>query len=138
MSIEINHLIVPATDKNASAEFLSSVLGISPSTAAGHFRPVQVGTVTLDFDNSTEIRPMHIAFLVDDATFEAAYQRLLDAGTPTYADPGRSQPGEINRRWGGRGVYFDDPDGHFFELMTAVPPPEPARPATQAKRSGDG
>lgn len=125
MSVEINHLIVPATDKHASAEFLSNVLGISTSAAAGHFRPVQIGTITLDFDDAADIRPMHIAFLVDDATFEAAYRRLLDAGTPTYADPGRSQPGEINHRWGGRGVYFDDPDGHFFELMTAVPPAQP-------------
>lgn len=138
MSIEINHLIVPATDKNASAEFLSSVLGISVSPPAAHFRPVQVGTVTLDFDNATEIRPMHIAFLVDDATFEAAYQRLLDAGTPTYADPSRTRPGEINHRFGGRGVYFDDPDGHFFELMTAVPPPPPARTETQPRESAHG
>jgi catechol 2,3-dioxygenase-like lactoylglutathione lyase family enzyme len=122
MSIEINHLIVPAADKIASAQFLSAVLGISPSAPAGHFQPVQVGTVTLDFEDATDIRPMHIAFLVDDATFEAAHQRLLDAGTRTYADPSRSQPGKINHRWGGRGVYFDDPDGHFFELMTAVPP----------------
>jgi hypothetical protein len=44
------------------------------------------------------------------------------AGTPTYADPSRSQPGQINHRYGGRGVYFDDPDGHFFELLTAAPP----------------
>ena len=121
MGIEINHLVVPATDKNASAEFLTRILGIDPAPPAAHFRPVQVGGVTLDFDNATEIRSMHIAFLVDEATFEGAYQRLLDAGTPTYADPSRSRPGEINHRFGGRGVYFDDPDGHFFELLTAVP-----------------
>jgi catechol 2,3-dioxygenase-like lactoylglutathione lyase family enzyme len=43
---------------------------------------------------------------------------------PTYADPGRSQPGQISRRYGGRGVYFDDPDRHLFELMTAAYRPE--------------
>ena len=139
MCIEINHLIVPATDKHASAEFLAGVLGISPDPSASHFRPVQVGSVTLDFDNATEIRPMHIAFLVDDATFTAAYQRLLDAGTATYADPGRSRPGEINHRFGGRGVYFDDPDGHFFELMTAVPAPRADTQAgTHASVSANG
>jgi catechol 2,3-dioxygenase-like lactoylglutathione lyase family enzyme len=123
MGIEVNHLIVPARDKDASAQFLASILGVAPSATDGPFRPVQVGSVTVDFQDSTEIRSMHIAFLVDEATFDAAYQRLLDAGAATYAQPSRSGPGEINHRFGGRGVYFDDPDGHFFELLTAAPPP---------------
>jgi PhnB protein len=121
MSVEINHLIVPATDKKASARFLAEVLGIEPGSPMGHFHPVQIGPVTLDYDDASNIRPMHIAFLVDEDTFEKSYQRLLDGGTSTYADPGRSRPGEINHRFGGRGVYFDDPDGHLFELMTSVP-----------------
>jgi catechol 2,3-dioxygenase-like lactoylglutathione lyase family enzyme len=120
MSIEINHLIVPASDRVASARFLADILGIETERAMGHFQPVQVGPVTLDYDDATDIRPMHIAFLVDEATFDSAYARLLDGGVSTYADPGRSQPGQINHRLGGRGVYFDDPDGHFFELMTSV------------------
>jgi hypothetical protein len=45
----------------------------------------------------------------------------MERDVSTYADPVRSQPGQINHRFGGRGVYFDDPDGHFFELMTALP-----------------
>jgi len=129
MSIEINHLIVPATDKTTSARFLAGILGLPVGEPVSHFQPVQVGAVTLDFDNATGIRPMHIAFLVDDATFDAAHQRLLDGGAATYADPGRSQPGQINTRYGGRGVYFDDPDGHLFELMTAADQPAPPRGA---------
>jgi catechol 2,3-dioxygenase-like lactoylglutathione lyase family enzyme len=126
MTIEINHLIVPATDKKASARFLADVLGVEPGPALNHFQPVQIGQVTLDYDNATDIRPMHIAFLVDDATFDAAHGRLNHAGAATYADPGRSQPGQINHRYGGRGIYFDDPDGHLFELMTAPYSPERA------------
>jgi len=61
-----------------------------------------------------------------DTTFDAAYRRLVDIGPGTYADPGPSQPGQINDRHGGRGVHFDDPDGHLFELMTAPYGPEPA------------
>lgn len=119
MSIEVNHLIVPATDKNASARFLADILGLEPGPPVGHFQPVQIGGVALDYDDATDIRPMHIAFLVDDATFDAANERLTAAGAATYADPGRSRPRQINHRYGGRGIYFDDPDGHLFELMTA-------------------
>lgn len=120
MGIEVNHLIVRATDKEASARFLAGILGIEVGPAAGHFQPVQVGSLTLDYDDAEVVQSMHIAFLVDDETFESSYQRLLEAGVPTYADPARSQPGRINHRRGGRGVYFDDPDGHFFELLTVA------------------
>ena len=119
MGIEVNHLVVPATDKELSARFLAHILGVDLGAPVSHFQPLQIGHVTLDYDNATDIQPIHIAFLVDDAAFDAGHRRLLDARVPTYADPGRSQPGQINHRYGGRGVYFDDPDGHLFELMTA-------------------
>jgi len=32
--------------------------------------------------------------------------------------PAKAEPGAINRNDGGRGVYFDDPDGHFLEIIT--------------------
>jgi hypothetical protein len=32
--------------------------------------------------------------------------------------PFQQQPGQINRIDGGRGVYFDDPDGHMMEVLT--------------------
>jgi catechol 2,3-dioxygenase-like lactoylglutathione lyase family enzyme len=122
MSIEINHMIVPAKDRKASARFLGEILGVEPGPVViPHFEPLQVGSVTLDFMDSDEVQSMHIAFVVDDATFDAAQKRLDELGTRTFADPARSQPGEINHRFGGRGVYFDDPDGHFFELMTRLP-----------------
>jgi catechol 2,3-dioxygenase-like lactoylglutathione lyase family enzyme len=119
MNIEVNHLIVPATDKVTSARFLADILGLQLEAPLGHFQPLQIGQVTLDYDNATHVHPMHIAFLVDEVTFDACYERLLGCGAATYADPGRGQRGRINHRSGGRGVYFDDPDGHLFELMTA-------------------
>jgi catechol 2,3-dioxygenase-like lactoylglutathione lyase family enzyme len=124
MSIQVDHIIIPARDKVASARFLADILGIEPAAPVAHFQPVQVGPVSLDFDNATDFKPMHVAFLVDDATFDAAHDRLLDRDVPTYADPGRHQPGDINHRFGGRGVYFDDPDGHLFELLTASYQPD--------------
>ena len=124
MSVEINHLIVPATDKTASARFLADVLGMELPAPVSHFQPLTIGGVTLDFDGATDVRPLHIAFLVDDATFDEAHERLLAGGVSAYADPGRRRPGEIYHRGDGRGVYFDDLDGHLFELLT--PPDEPS------------
>jgi catechol 2,3-dioxygenase-like lactoylglutathione lyase family enzyme len=132
MSIEVNHLIIPATDKQASARFLAGILGVKVGAPWGPFQPVTVGPVTLDFDDATEIRPMHVAFLVDDAVFDAACQRLSNTEVATYADPFRRQPDQINHLYGGRGVYFDDPDGHYFELITA---PYGPTPEVEARRT---
>jgi catechol 2,3-dioxygenase-like lactoylglutathione lyase family enzyme len=37
---------------------------------------------------------------------------------PYWADPGQARRGAINYRDGGRGVYFEDPDGHLLEIIT--------------------
>lgn len=115
----LNHIIVPARDKNASARFLADILGVEPEAPWGHFVPVRTSNgVALDFINSPDVRTQHYAFLVDDAEFDAGFARIKDRGIPYYAHPDKSGPGEINRYWGGRGVYFEDPDGHLLELIT--------------------
>jgi len=120
VSIELNHTIVAARDKQASADFLAGILGIPAGAPWGPFVPLQLANrVTLDYMDVPEVRPQHYAFLVSDDEFEAAFTRIRDAGLTYYADPGKQQPGEINHRHGGRGVYFDDPDGHLMELITA-------------------
>jgi len=57
-------------------------------------------------------------FLLTEDEFDAAYARLLDARARTWADRGRTRPAEINHHDGGRGIYFDDPDGHLMEILT--------------------
>lgn len=53
------------------------------------------------------------------ATFFAElFGRIKRRGLDYWADPGRTQKGEINRHDGGRGVYFQDPSGHLLELIT--------------------
>jgi catechol 2,3-dioxygenase-like lactoylglutathione lyase family enzyme len=74
--------------------------------------------VTLDFVTSTDVRTQHYAFLVSDAEFDASFARLKTAGITYYAGPHKTGQGEINRHWGGRGVYFEDPDGHLLEMIT--------------------
>jgi catechol 2,3-dioxygenase-like lactoylglutathione lyase family enzyme len=115
----LNHIIVPAKDKYVSARFLADILGVQPEPPWGHFVPVRTSNgVALDFINSHDVRTQHYAFLVDDAEFDAGFARIKDRGIAYYARPDKSGAGEINRYWGGRGVYFEDPDGHLLELIT--------------------
>lgn len=121
MGIELNHTIVRARDKAGSAEFLAGILGLPVGAPNGSFVPVELSNgVTLDFANADDVRPQHYAFLVDEAEFDPIFARIRAAGIRYYADPGRQQRDEINHRWGGRGVYFDDPDGHLMEVLTRV------------------
>lgn len=117
---ELNHIIIPARDKHASAKFLAAILGVEAGPDWGHFVPVRTANgVTLDFTNSHDLRTQHYAFLVDDGEFDRAMAMIKADKVSYYAHPNRSGPGEINHRYGGRGVYFDDPDGHLMELITA-------------------
>lgn len=122
MSIQLNHTIVRARDNHASARFLADLLGLPMGADFGHFVPLQLANgVTLDYMTVADPQPQHYAFLVDDATFEAAFERIKAAGIDYYADPGFSRAGQINERFGGRGVYFHDPDNHAMELLTRAP-----------------
>jgi catechol 2,3-dioxygenase-like lactoylglutathione lyase family enzyme len=115
----LNHIIVPAKDKDVSAAFLADILGVEAGPQWGPFRPVQTSNgVTLDFVDSKDVRTQHYAFLVDDAEFDAGFAKIKAHGVPYFADPQRQQPGEINHHWGGRGVYFEDSNGHLLELIT--------------------
>lgn len=115
----LNHIIVPARDKDASALFLAEILGVEVRPQWGPFRPVQTANgVTLDFVTSTDVRTQHYAFLVSDAEFDASFARIKTAGIPYYSGPHKTGQGEINHHWGGRGVYFDDPNGHLLEMIT--------------------
>ena len=115
----LNHIIIPAKDKDASALFLAGILGVEPGRQWGPFRPVQTSNgVTLDFVDSKDVRTQHYAFLVDDREFDAGLARLKKDGVKIYGGPHKEMPGEINHHWGGRGVYFEDPNGHLLELIT--------------------
>jgi catechol 2,3-dioxygenase-like lactoylglutathione lyase family enzyme len=117
---ELNHLIVWSKDKHASAKFLADMLGVPAGPEWGPFVPVRTSNgVTMDFiDGENTVRMQHYAFLVTDAEFDAAFARIQKAGLTYWADPHKDQPGKINRHWGGRGVYFEDPNGHLLELIT--------------------
>ena len=119
MSVQLNHTIVHSRDAVASAEFLSRILGIGPPGRFAHFVTVEVANgVSLDFDVADSIRPQHYAFLVGDDDFDPIFERVRVAGVQFYADPQHAEAGVINTRDGGRGFYFDGPDGHNYEVIT--------------------
>jgi extradiol dioxygenase family protein len=121
VSIELNHTIVLARDKRASAEFLGTILGLEIGTEWGPFIPVATSNgVTLDFANSDQdaIATQHYAFLVSEGDFNAIFERIQQAGIAYYADPAHHKSGQINGRDGGRGLYFLDPVGHNMEIIT--------------------
>lgn len=121
MSVRFNHTIVHARDKRASAAFLSEILGVAAPRPFGHFMVVDLDDgSSLDFIDvgDDDVRPRHFAFLIDEDDFERIFGRIRTRGLAYWADPFKRRPGEINHRDGGRGVYFDDPDGHLLEVIT--------------------
>ncbi|MGV9877922.1 VOC family protein [Streptomyces sp. NPDC003006] len=121
MSVELNHTIVHARDNRESAEFFAELLGLEIAGEWGPFVAVALSNgVTLDFATvpAEHITPQHYAFLVPEAEFDAAYDKIKARGIEHWADPHQKHPGEINRNDGGKGVYFLDPSGHAMELIT--------------------
>jgi catechol 2,3-dioxygenase-like lactoylglutathione lyase family enzyme len=120
-AVQLNHTVVYATDRQLSSEFLAAILGLKVGAPFGPFLPLDLGNgVTLDYYEKRDepIQPHHYAFLVPDEQFDTMIARLETVGVTYYADPGHTEPGQINRLFGGRGAYFDDPDGHNMEIMT--------------------
>jgi catechol 2,3-dioxygenase-like lactoylglutathione lyase family enzyme len=120
MSIQLNHTIVPARDPRASAEFLAAILGRAAPVRFGPFHGVEVDNgVTLDFMRADgAISLHHYAFIVSEEEFDRIFERIRERGLAWWADPGHRESGMINRIDGGRGLYWDDPDGHRLEIIT--------------------
>ncbi len=120
MSVELNHTIIWCSDKARSAAFLTDILGLPPARSFHRFLVVDLANrVSVDYyQKDGPVAPQHYAFLVDDGTFDAACERIRAGGIAHWADPARSKPGEINTHYGGRGLYFEDPDGHLMEIIT--------------------
>jgi catechol 2,3-dioxygenase-like lactoylglutathione lyase family enzyme len=120
MTVRLNHTIVAAHDKQASASFLAEILGLPQPKPFGPFLTVQVDNdVTLDFmDWGEVIAPQHYAFLVGEWDFDVIFGRIRERDLPFWADPHQHEPGAVNTADGGRGVYFEDPSGHLLETLT--------------------
>jgi len=120
MAIQLNHTIVKSRNKETSARFLTEILGLPEATRFGPFLVVEMDNgVSLDFyEVATEIVSQHYAFLITEAEFDEIFARIRERDLDYWADPGQSRPAKINHHDGGRGVYFEDPNGHLLEIIT--------------------
>jgi len=122
MAITFNHTIVAARDRSESANFFTEMFGLPAASEFGPFLAVTLNHgVSLDYaqvQDGQAIPAQHYAFLVSEDEFDAIYGRIQSRALPHWADPRGARPGEINRNDGGRGVYFQDPSGHYLEIIT--------------------
>ena len=120
MNVQLNHTIVWCRDKQKSSAFLVDLLGLEKPVPFGAMLVVALGNqVSLDFYESEDnIAQQHYAFLMPDDEFDRVFARIEKRGIRYWADPGKQRPMELYAHNGGRGLYFDDPDGHLLEVMT--------------------
>ena len=118
--VELNHTIVHARNEKVSATFLADILGLPAPVKSGDFTPVRMDNgVTLDYLTVRgQIAAQHYAYLVSESTFDEVMARIEALGLPYWGGPMHQRPGTTNTWRGGRGVYFDDPDGHALEVLT--------------------
>jgi hypothetical protein len=121
MPVQLNHTIALATDAAASADQLAEILGLDEPRRYGPFHEVRLANdMTIDFMDSggQPILGIHYAFLVTEDEFDEIFGRIKERGLDWWADPHKQQKGEINHGDGGRGLYWEHPDGHFLEILT--------------------
>lgn len=117
--VHFNHLAVAAKDKQRSATFLKDLFRLPERTSWGPFLSLTLDHgIRLDYaEPEIDFPGQHYALLVSDDVFDRAVGRIRAGGIAFWPGPGHT-PGGINTNHGGRGVYFEDPSGHHFELIT--------------------
>lgn len=122
MAVHLDHLIIPTRDRVASARLLGHLLGVpwAEQASIGPFSPVFVNEgLTIDFDQwESEVPKQHYCFRVDSEEFGAILARIKGAGLPYRSKPLGDNDYTVNRAFGGSIVYWSEPDGHAWEVLT--------------------
>ena len=119
MTIVLDHTIVPARDKAASATYFAELFGLTAGETVGPFAPVQVNpSLTFDFDDRRPFEIHHYAFHVTDEEFDAIFGRVKAHGLVFGSDPYDQENMRIREFNGGRTVYFKELSGHLLEIRT--------------------
>ena len=121
MTVELDHAIVSAKDQRAAAKLLAELLGVRwAESGVGPFSPVYVNAgLTLDFiDDDGPFPVQHFCFRVDESAFDAILARIRAAGIPYRSAVRGPEDMRVNTEYGGRMVYWNEPDGHQWEMLT--------------------
>ena len=120
MTITLDHTIVPAHDKAASARYFAELFGLPCGEPMGPFAPVQINpALTFDFDDRRQpFEIHHYAFHVSEAEFDAIFGRVKARGGAYGSDPYAPENMRVRAFNDGRTVYFRDLDGHLLEIRT--------------------
>ena len=122
MRIDLDHLIVPSANRVAAAKTVAELLGVcwAAQGSAGPFSPVYLNDgLTLDFDQWPEPIPkLHYCFRVKQDEFDNILGRIRASGIPYRSLPHGEIDYQVNNSFGGQIVYWSEPDGHIWELLT--------------------
>lgn len=121
MTVELDHTIVPSHSRDDSARLLARLLGVPCGpAAAGPFFGVYVNDgLTLDFIQTDEPFPIyHFCFRVEEGEFDDILARIDAAGIDYRSTVRGPADKRINTDWGGRQIYWNEPDGHQWEILT--------------------
>jgi catechol 2,3-dioxygenase-like lactoylglutathione lyase family enzyme len=119
MAIRLDHIIVPSRDKVGAATLLARLLDVPSDESLGEFTAVYVNeSLTLDFAERQEFESHHLCFHVADADFDAILGRLQAAGIKYRSHPHGDDDLRVNTRLGGKNLYWQDADGHLWEILT--------------------
>jgi catechol 2,3-dioxygenase-like lactoylglutathione lyase family enzyme len=119
MAIQLDHVIVPSHDRLAAARFLAELLDVPWAKSQGTFTPVYVNdALTLDFADREQFERHHLCFRVSDEQFDGIHGRIEARRVPYRAHPHGDNDMRINTRLGGKNLYWEDADGHVWEILT--------------------
>lgn len=121
MTIQLDHFIVPSHNKIASARLLAELLGVAwAESGPGPFAPVFINDgLTLDYIETDEDFPVHhYCFRVGQDEFDAILGRIKVAGIKYRGTVHGPVDMQINTQLGGRNIYWNEPDGHQWEMLT--------------------
>lgn len=121
MTVELDHAIVAARRRDESAQLLARLLGVPCGpAAAGPFYAVYINDgLTLDFiATDAEFPVEHFCFRVSEQEFDSILNRIKAAGIAFRSSVRGPIDGLINTTYGGKMIYWNEPEGHQWEILT--------------------